>query len=270
MDPRTYWNAALSGADAVFSRTGADRASVRAIGLSSQGQTFIPIDREGNPLHSAICWMDQRARQIATDWESNWLSREHFRRVTGYPWLPAELTVFKVAWLAEHAPEAHRAWKFLCLPDYLIFRMTGETVTDRVMAQYTGFFDVQKAQWVPEMLAAAGISDRQLPTVIGSGQVAGRPRADAAELLRVPSGTPVCTGANDQLVGAVGSGGIRPGIVSETTGSVMALVATTAAMSNDPNMIAGRHAVPDTYYAMALTMSSGPGSQVVPRSVLRG
>src|SRR5208283_4624173 len=51
MAPDTYWQAAVVGARAVLAKTGADPASVQAIGFSSQGQTFVPLDRAGRPLH---------------------------------------------------------------------------------------------------------------------------------------------------------------------------------------------------------------------------
>jgi len=257
MAPETYWQAAILGAKELFDQTGADPSSVIAIGFSSQGQSFVPVDRNGEALCKAILWPDQRARHIADAWESDWMPRDEYRRTTGYPWLPAELTAFKVAWLAEQKSNAHRAWKFLCLPDYLIFRMTGETVIDRVMAQFTGFFNIGQNGWDSRIVAAAGISTDQLPRLVGSGEVAGTLSKAAADCLGIRPDIPVCAGANDQLCGADGAGNVRSEIVSETTGSVMAVVATTPELLNDENLFVGPHAVGGMHYAMALTMSSG-------------
>ena len=176
MVPDTYWNAAVEGARAVFARSGADPAGLSAIGFSSQGQTFVPIDCAGRPLHDAIVWVDNRAQAIADAWEADWLPRDEFRRITGYPWLPAGLTLFKIAWMREHAPAAHHAWKFLCLPDYLIYRLTGETATDRVIALFSGLYDLQTRDWEPRLLEAAGISAEQLPRILDLGSVAGHLR----------------------------------------------------------------------------------------------
>ena len=116
MAPEVYWRAAITGARAVLAKTGADPSSVKAIGFSSQGQTFIPLDRTGRPLHDFIVWVDGRGQDIADAWEASWLSRDFFRQSSGYPWIAAGLTVFKVAWLIQHQPRIQEAWKFCASP----------------------------------------------------------------------------------------------------------------------------------------------------------
>lgn len=256
MNPETYWGAAVSGARSVLLQSGADSSEVLAIGFSSQGQTFVPLDSKGRTLTPAIVWTDKRASEIAARWEAEWLTKDDFRRISGYPWLPSELTVFKVAWLAEHSPEAHRAWKFLCLPDYLIYRMTGETVTDHVTAQFSGFYDIVANRWEHRMLASAGISEGQLPEVMQSGSRVGALLPGAADELGVPAGVMVCLGANDQIAGAVGAGNVRPGLVSETTGTALAVAATTNELLDDGHVLVGRHAVADRFYALAFVNTS--------------
>ena len=256
MAPRVYWEAAVKGARAVLGRSNAEPTEVAAIGFSSQGQTFVPITREGTPLHDAIVWVDNRAQAIADEWEHEWLSREEYRQISGYPWIPAVLTVFKLAWLGRNAPDALKAWKILLLPDYLIFLMTGETVTDPVTARSTGMYDPRTGAWEPRLVEAGGVSIDQLPAIAPSGTVAGALRPDAASELGLPAGIPVCLGTNDQLAGAIGAGNVRPGIVTETTGTALALVATTATLLDDPRVCASRHVVKDAYYAICFTITS--------------
>lgn len=250
MLPDSYWQAACAGTRAVLAKTGIAADAVQAIGMSSQGQTFIPLDPAGTPLGNAIVWLDNRAQAIADAWEADWLTRDDYARISGYPFIPAGLTVFKIAWLAQHAPEMHRAWKFLCLPDYLLYLLTGETATDYVTARMAGLFDLQTGDWEPRLLAAAGITAAQLPTVLPPGHCAGQLRAHAAAALGLPAGIPVCVGANDQLAGAVGAGNIAPGIATETTGTALALIATTPALLTHDHIAVGRHALPNLYYAM--------------------
>ena len=253
---QVYWDAAVAGTRAVFERSKSDPAGLVAIGFSSQGQTFVPIDRSGKPLYDAIVWVDNRAQAIVDEWERTWLSREEYRHISGYPWVPAVLTVFKLAWLAKNAPDALKAWRILLLPDYLIYRMTGETVTDPVTAQSTGMYDLRTGTWEPRLVKAGGVSIDQLPAIAPSGTVAGMVRPEAASELGIPAGIPVCLGTNDQLAGAVGAGNVRPGIVTETTGTALALVVTTPALLDDPRVCASRHVVPDAYYAMCFTTTS--------------
>ena len=256
MEPEAYWRAAAIGARAVLDRAQLIRSEQVVIGFSSQGQTFVPIDRRGKHLYNAIVWTDTRAQGIADEWEARRLSRDDFRRITGYPWLPAGLTVFKIAWLAREAPGAHRAWKFLCLPDYLIYRLTGETVTDHVTAQFSGLFDLQSSSWEPQFLDAIGITSDQLPFVVPSGTEVGTVLPKAAAELGVPAYSKVCAGTNDQIAGALGAGNAKPGIVTETTGTALAVVATTPNLLEDTRMVVGCHAAKDRFFAMPFTITS--------------
>lgn len=251
MSPETYWQAAIEGSRAVLAKTGDSAFKVRAIGFSSQGQTFVPIDRTGRPLNDFIVWVDGRAQQIADEWAASWLSRERFHTSSGYPWIPAALTVFKVAWLIKHQPSTQHAWKFLCLPDYFIYRLTGETATDYAIARMGGFFNLNLNRWDDKLMAAAGIREDQLPRVLAPGEVAGHLREESAHELGIPAGAQVCVGTNDQLAGAVGAGNVSAGIVTETTGSVLALIATTPGLVDDTSIVVGQHAVPELSYAMS-------------------
>jgi len=250
MNPAIYWDAAVAGARAVLARADLGSSEVAAIGFSSQGQTFVPIDAADSPLHKAIVWVDKRAQALVDAWEADRMSRGEFRRLTGYPWLQAELTVFKIAWLARHVPQAHGAVRFLCLPDYIIYRLTGEAAIDYNLAQMSGMYDWHAGSWSPRLLEAAGVTAGQLSAVHAPGTVVGKVRAEAAQETGIPAGTPVCLGANDQLVGAVGAGNVRPGLVSETTGTALAVVATTESPLDDERMFVGRHAARDLFYAM--------------------
>jgi xylulokinase len=248
--PETYWDAAVAGTRAVLAESDASGESVAAIGLSSQGESFVAIDEAGEPLTPVIVWLDGRARDVAERWEREWLTAARFREITGYPWIAHELTAFKIGWLAEHQPEAHVAAKFLCLPDYLIYRMTGEFATDFNIAQMGGLLDVGSGEWSQEILKAAGISEGQLPSIHTPGTPVGTLTEDAAEALQISPGVPVCTGCNDQLAGAIGAGNVRPGVVSETTGTALAVVATTDERIEGGDFFVGRHAAEGAWYAM--------------------
>lgn len=256
MPAHTYWQALIDGTREVITKAGISKDQIRAIGLSSQGQTFIPLDASGNALHNAIVWLDNRAQGVVDKWKDKWLSNDAFRLTSGYPKIPSELTVFKIAWMAEHAPQAHKAWKFLCLPDYIIYKLCGETVTDPVIAQMTGLRDIRTGTWSPPLLNAADINEGQLPRVLDSGTIAGVITPSAEAETGIPRGIPICMGTNDQIAGAMGSGNVRPGIVTETTGTALAVVATCDELWDSMELTVGRHAVKDQCFALAYAPTS--------------
>jgi sugar (pentulose or hexulose) kinase len=256
MDPQEYWRAVVEGTHQVLNTSHVNSGDITAIGFSSQAQTFVPIDQFGQPLSNALVWLDNRSGEIAADWEARWLTSKQFQQTSGYAWIPPELTLFKIAWLMKHNPKIHQTWKFLCLPDWITYRLTGETVTDSVTARMGGMYNFQTNRWEIPFLDAAGIQVDQLPSVLPPGSVVGVLKSDTASQLGLKEGTRVCTGANDQLVGAIGAGNIRPGIATETTGTALAVVGTTQNLVSDPRVTVGRHAVPDIFYAMAFTNTS--------------
>ena len=208
MDPDVYWQAVVETTRQVLAQSPGE---VLAIGFSSQAQTFVALDSRGQPLYPAIVWLDTRAQAIADDWQARWLTHAFLQKTCGYGFIPAILTVFKLAWLREQVPLAHRAWKFLFLPDYILYRLTGETATDPVLARMGGLFSLERNDWDPDLMAAAGVQREQLPTVIPPGGVAGALRDPAAAQLGLPPGIPVCTGCNDQLAGGIGVGNVSQG-----------------------------------------------------------
>lgn len=255
MDAHIYWEALLQGTRQVVANSKIDPQEIQVIGFSSQGQTFIPIDRQGIPLYPAIIWLDNRGREVAARWKKESLLTD-YQSTTGYPWIPGELTIFKIAWLLEHYPLLSKTWKFLWLPDFLIFLLTGEIATDFVTARMGGMYNYRSHQWEVKLLQAAGIGIDQLPGVVPPGTIVGYIRPDIAEQLGIPSGIPVCTGANDQLVSAIGAGNIDPGMVTETTGTALAVLTTISEVYIDDSFSVGQHAIPDRYYAMTFTNTS--------------
>jgi xylulokinase len=71
--------------------------------------------------------------------------------------------------------------------------------------------------------------------------------------------TVAVTGAIDQVIGALGSGNIAPGVVTENTGGALAVVATLVRPLFDPlrRVPCHYHARPDTYCLMAWSQTAG-------------
>ncbi len=253
MPVERYWQAAVSGCQSVQRQCPGE---VAAIGFSSQGQSFVLLDAADQPLYPAMIWVDNRARELLDVWR-DWLGGNAvYHRATGYPDVLPGLTLFMLAWLHRYCPETHTARRLLCLPDYLIYRMTGEAVTDQVTAQASGMYDVTLHDWRRDWVAHAGYDASILPRVVPSGTVAGGLSHRAAQELGLTAGIPVCTGTNDQLSGALGAANTAPGITTETTGTALAVVTTTETMKIDARLLSGLHPIEPYGYALPFTPTS--------------
>jgi len=105
--------------------------------------------------------------------------------------------------------------------DYLFGRLTGTVVTDPSTASGYGCYDLQTGWWLDTVREAArelsGVN-LDLPPVLASTHLAPLQEA-AAAALGVPAGVPVCLGAADSVMGAIGMGVTASGDIAYVGGT---------------------------------------------------
>jgi sugar (pentulose or hexulose) kinase len=245
----TYWGAFTSVVHSLLRNQPAARTRIAAIGLSAQGETLVPVDRDGDALRNAIVWLDNRAQHESAELDDKF-GQQLTYEVTGQPGMLPTWPAAKVLWLARNEPETfERAAQFLLIEDYFIARLTGHPVCEGSLVTSTCYWDFRAKRWWPEMLNAIGIDASQLPPLVEPGAAVGQLLPSVAGELGLERGTLVCAGALDQACGAIGVGNVRPGILSENTGTAVALCATLDGPRLDPGMRmpCHYHGVPDTY-----------------------
>ncbi len=252
-----YWAAfKRTLAEVLEARPGA-AGSIRALGISAQGETLICADGDGNALRPAIVWLDNRAQDEAADLAREF-GNDQCYRVTGQVSFVPTWPAAKILWLRRNEPDVfRRTAHFLLLEDYIIKRLTGRTVCEGSLVTSTTYWDFTRRAWWPEMLAYLGIGAERLPEIYESGEPIGPIREAVARELGLEPSTIVCTGALDQAAGAIGVGNIRPGVFSENTGAALAVCATVRNPVFDPSaqMPCHYHGVPGLY--MEHTFTSG-------------
>lgn len=199
-----HWWAALVGAlKQVADKVGAAR--VVAISIAHQRESFTLIDDEGKPLIPAILWLDERARpQVAR--LSAELGREAIRDWSGKPPDPTP-ALYAIAWLAEHQPEVlAKAAALVDVHGFFVHRLTGRLVTSTASADPLGLLDVATGEWHADLVAAAGLQPRQLPALIGPGEICGWLTESIAQLTGLKAGTPIVGGAGDGQAMGLGMG----------------------------------------------------------------
>ncbi|MFG6177091.1 xylulokinase [Halomonas sp. THAF12] len=217
------WIEAFRGAfhDAV-ARAGIEPQAIRAIGVSGQQHGLVALDAADEPVHPAKLWCDtETAEHNAAlverlGGEAGCLDRLGLVLQTGY-------TASKLAWLRDARPEAYRRIATLLLPhDYLNFWLTGERVAEAGDASGTGYFDTRARRWREDVLAEIAPEldpERVLPRLIGSREPAGTLRPALARELGLAEGVVVSSGGGDNMLGAIGTGNIAPGLVTLSLGT---------------------------------------------------
>ncbi len=211
LEPLKYWSL-LKNALANVEKT----AKVDALAIDTQCETLILTDENGEPVRDAIVWLDNRAEEEAR------IIEEHFGRkkvyeVTGQPEITATWPASKLLWVKRNEPEIWaKTKKIFLLEDYLLYKLTGEFVTEKTLQSSTIYFDINTSEYWDEMLGFIGVEKDMLPALMDSGKYVGE-----------YNGIKVITSAMDQVAGAIGAGVIEKGICSVMTGTTMAIYLPT-------------------------------------------
>lgn len=226
LEPNIYWQAIKEAILQVLSKSCESRNTIMAIGITSQGETLIPVDSMGKALYNAIVWLDARANMEVVEL-SGVMNNEQFYCATGMKEFGPATPLCKLLWFKNNCKTIYeQTEKFLLLSDYVAFLFTGLITTEKTMMSSTGYYDIFKRCIWNEGLIKAGLDPEKIPDVKESGSEIGRILPSVAEELGLTSGVRIIVAANDQMCSAVGGGNITPGIVTETTGTCL-VVSTT-------------------------------------------
>lgn len=234
---------------------------VKAIGISSQGQAVVPIDKDGKALYNIIVTFDGRTIPQYNWWRNNTKSNEIFAH-TGLP-LSSIYTVNKIMWHRQNNPDIYeKAWKFCCIQDYIVYLLSGVAAIDYSLAGRTMMLNPQKKDWDEKVLELANIDRNKLSTLVPSITVVGNVKNTIARRLGLPDNTPIIVGGHDQTCGALGAGVIHPGMAMNATGTVDALLVvlpkfTTNDVLLNNNYCCYPHSCNENYVSLAINPNGG-------------
>jgi gluconokinase len=213
-----------------------------AVSLGTAMHGLIGLDAAQSPVTPLLTWADGRAAAQARalrDRAAELLAR------TGTPVHPMSPLV-KIRWFHECEPEtAARVRWWVGLKDYLVYRLTGELVTEFSSASATGLLDLSTLEWDPEAVSLAGTTIDHLPPVRSPWDV-----LRCGEL-------PVVLGAADGPLGNLGTGALAPGVASVslcTSGAVRMVIGAPRA---DPGGALFCYALTEDAWVLGGAISNG-------------
>jgi xylulokinase len=199
-------------------------ADAEAVSFATQTNSFVLLDAKDRPLTPLILWPDQRAAELEPQVRQS-CDFPEFSAITGIPQLTRQFMAAKLLWLRRHAPELWNRTAKLCLiSDYLTYLLSGRHLTEAGAAGLTGLLDISRCRWWPAMLARFELDERWLPAIVRAGTDVGVITPEAARRFGLPPACRLVVGCLDQYAGAIGTGSVEPGMISETTGTVLATV----------------------------------------------
>jgi xylulokinase len=250
-DPLAWWQATVT---TVRSLSAAQRAAVRAIGLSGQMHGATLLDDQDRPLRPAILWNDGRSARECLDLEHR---EPNARAITGNIMMPG-FTAPKLLWVSRHEPEIFARTACVLLPkDFVRLKLTGEKVSDMSDASGTAWLDVGQRDWSDALLAATGLTRAHMPRLVEGTSASGTVTAAVAAELGL-SRVLVAGGGGDNAASAVGLGVVLPGQSFLSLGTSGVLFVVTDRFRPNPDRAAHAfcHCLPNRWHQMSVMLTA--------------
>ena len=206
----------------LVSQSNVNAKDVEAIGVSGQQHGFVPLDKDGEVIRPAKLWCDTSTTAQCETITKNAGGPASVVNAIGNS-VAAGFTASKVLWLAENEPENYDKLATILLPhDYINYWLTGEKKTECGDASGTAYFDVANRRWSDKLLKAMDPSGKLsdcLPELIESDLPVGSVRPELAKEFGFKKGVLVSSGGGDNMIAAIGTGNVRPGVVTASLGT---------------------------------------------------
>lgn len=197
-----------------------DRSQVTAFGVSGQQHGFVPLDHQGEVIRPAKLWNDTSTFEECAILTKKLGGEKAVLRKLGLRFLPG-FTAPKILWLKRHEKRNFARLAHVLLPhDHLNWYLTGEYTMEHGDASGTALLDVRRRTWSREALRAIDPRlEAAMPSLIAADAPAGRLRPELAKRWGLSEAVLVSAGGGDNMMGAIGTGNVEPGIVSASFGT---------------------------------------------------
>ncbi|MEP0520231.1 MAG: FGGY family carbohydrate kinase [Hyphomicrobiales bacterium] len=219
----------LKAIDFAFAKFAPQMLNVAAIGLCSQVNTHVFIDKNGEVLEPAIVWQDSRAHDEAAELDAK-VSEAQRIAWWGAPMpIDASHALSRMLWVSRHRPDVWEKTAWVMLPkDYCIFKLTGEATTDAL--SNIGLVD-QHLRYIPEVLELVPGASEKLGVIKGITSIVGNVQSGSATGIQVAN----CT--MDGWTGLVGCGNAQQGTTSYLSGTSEILGINARSVTPTPGVI---------------------------------
>jgi len=249
-DAEDYWEKMCRATREALSAIGRDRTDLRAVGLTSQRGTTIPVDASGKVLRPAIVYLDNRVTEGLGPVGGFWgLFFSAIGRRTAIQYVRSHS---RFLWIKTNQPEIYaRTRTFFQVASFLNFRLTGRI--NESIGMMVGMFplDYKNLAFYPQkgIHDVFGVTPDLLPELTPPLGISGYVTKQASEKTMIPEGLPVFVGGGDVQAGAVGMGVTGSREAALVLGTTIDFDIPTGRFINDEKLrfLCWPAAVPDTY-----------------------
>ena len=208
--------------DGCLEAAGALASEIVAVGCATYVSNVVGLDAAGRPVTPIYTYADTRSAAMAAVLRGRFDEQAVLQR-TGCPlrtsYLPALL-----AWLAETEPQKFRGVRrWAGAGEWLYSQLLGQPAISYSAAAWTGLLDRRRLVWDGELLAALGISEQQLGTLVDVDQPVGSLRQVWAQRWPSLARVPWFAAIGDGAAANVGSGCVSRERIALSVGTTGAL-----------------------------------------------
>jgi len=217
-DPKDWWLSFVTATRELMRISDVSPKEVRVVSFSGQMMGCLPVDKEGEPLHPAVIWMDTRSIEQA-ELIRKIIGEMGYYKISGLRLSPT-WSLPKIIWMRNNKPKIfEKAYKFLQAKDFVVLKLTGKFLTDYSDASLSGALNVGKQEWAYELLEELEIMQEKFPPIEPSSHIAGELESDTASYLGLAPGTKVVVGGGDGPCATVGAGAVEDGMMYNYIGA---------------------------------------------------
>ncbi len=213
-DPNEIWESVVNCINEVSKDIPIEQLS--SIGITNQRETTLAWSKSsGKPLHNALVWQDTRTQDICDELKQINDLQDEFSK-TGLP-VATYFSLSKILWLLRNIDEVQVAKTnndlcFGTVDSWLLYKLTGNHVTDVTNASRTLLMDLKTLIWIDKILDTLDIPKDSLPTIKPS-------MCNFGTNEEILSNVPITAVLGDQQASLFGQNCISSGDVKNTYGT---------------------------------------------------
>ena len=215
---------------------GESSEKIKAIGISGQQHGLVVLDENDQVIRPAKLWCDTSTVEQCLQFSNEFGGSSGLIRISGNNMLPG-YTVPKVLWLKQNEPENYNRVRSVLLPhDYINFWLTGVKRMEYGDASGTGLLNITERNWCEDLIRFVGPEMQDMLPDLGSSlSVHGVVKSEVQKECGLPNDVVVSAGGGDNMMGAIGTGNVKAGVVTASFGTSGTLYGVSDSPAIDEN-----------------------------------
>ena len=258
-DVRLIWKGVLDGLNLITNSLD-DAEQVKAIAVASVGEAGVLLDEHDHIIGPALTWYDTRPKEQLNNILSV-MNVDDIYEITGIP-AHSNYSINKIKWLQDNISNAHEGRKWLCLAEYIAFKLSGIKRSEYSLASRTMALNIEEMKWDEQLINAAELSPSLFNPLVQAGVAIGNITLETSELTGLSTATRVAIAGHDHMCGSVAVGLQGEDQILNSTGTTEGLLVVTEAVNNTRNFFRakvsnGIHVLPGLHSLYASLPSAG-------------